>query len=224
MIGVPDLSVRCGCVIMKKLGVDPTVDFAFRKLFGDPGNKAFADDKLSILDIKARDEDGRWINVEMQTTIAPALRNRLVYYTSALYSSQLLEGESYTAVTPAICICFLSRVLFPLEQNGHLTFSLREQTRAIQLTEDVQIHTIELPKYNQGELITVHSEVKLSRWAWFMNNASEKSAEELRGQLPNGPMHKAVGVLERIAQSPYELHIYQSRQKAIRVNSLSFRI
>ncbi len=83
---------------MQKLGVDPTVDFAFRKLFGDPRNsdilidllnsvlqpvapitsvevlnpfldKAYADDKLSILDIKARDEAGRWINVEMQTTI-----------------------------------------------------------------------------------------------------------------------------------------------------------
>ncbi|MBL8817712.1 MAG: Rpn family recombination-promoting nuclease/putative transposase [Planctomyces sp.] len=124
---------------MKMLGVDPTVDFAFRKLFGDPRNsdilidllnsvlqpvvpitsvevlnpfldKAYADDKLSILDIKARDEAGRWINVEMQTTISSALRNRLVYYTSALYSSQLLEGESYATLTPAICICFLSRV------------------------------------------------------------------------------------------------------------------
>jgi predicted transposase/invertase (TIGR01784 family) len=77
-------------------GVDPTVDYAFKKVFGSEGNKLVlldlleavlkppadqriveldlmnpfnekdaVDAKMSILDIKARDQRGRQYNVEM---------------------------------------------------------------------------------------------------------------------------------------------------------------
>ena len=77
------------------LGIDPKVDYAFKRVFGDPRNadilmhllnsvlklpdpivaleilnpfneKDFADDKLTVLDVKARDQAGRLLNVEMQ--------------------------------------------------------------------------------------------------------------------------------------------------------------
>jgi len=76
------------------LGIKPTVDFAFKKIFGSPENapvligllnaildfprpivgveilnpfsyQDFADDKLIVLDIRARDSDGRSLNVEI---------------------------------------------------------------------------------------------------------------------------------------------------------------
>ena len=79
------------------IGIDPRVDYAFKKLFGSEANKTLlicllnavlklpqgrqihsveilnpfndkdnSDDKLTILDIKARDQLGRQYNIEMQ--------------------------------------------------------------------------------------------------------------------------------------------------------------
>lgn len=77
------------------LGIKPTVDFAFKKIFGSPENaealigllnaildlsqpieeveilnpfsyQDFEDDKLIVLDVRARDSTGRMLNIEMQ--------------------------------------------------------------------------------------------------------------------------------------------------------------
>ena len=87
---------------MMPLGIDPTIDYVFRKIFGDPKNsdvlihilnsilqlrspiaaveilnpfveKEFEDDKLAILDIKARDVLGRWINGVLPASLPEAI-------------------------------------------------------------------------------------------------------------------------------------------------------
>jgi len=40
-------------------------------------DQEFAEDKWSILDILARDDHGRWLNIEMQTSLPAALAERL---------------------------------------------------------------------------------------------------------------------------------------------------
>ena len=91
------------------LGIDPKVDFAFKLMLGSPEHPAVtihflnailrlpstvteveilnpiqgkdrSEDKLVILDILARDQQGRRFNVEMQTTLPTALPRRLLYY------------------------------------------------------------------------------------------------------------------------------------------------
>src|SRR5437868_8434596 len=126
------------------LGIDPTVDYAFKHLLGrestrpilisvldsvlnpapglqikdlellNPFNpKEALDGKLSILDIKARDESGRQFNVEMQMLAFPSYEKRIVYYWSRLYQQQLHEGEDYLELKPTISISFLDHLLFP---------------------------------------------------------------------------------------------------------------
>src|SRR5689334_9834522 len=51
------------------------------------------DDKLSILDIKARDQAGRHFNVEMQIVPFPDYDKRVLYYWARLYQGQLHEGQ-----------------------------------------------------------------------------------------------------------------------------------
>ena len=104
------------------LGIKPTVDFAFKKIFGSPQNSAaligllnailelkepivavevlnpfnyqeFAEGKLIVLDVRCRDNAGRMLNVEMQVSIIRGLLERMVYYACSMYVDQLSAGD-----------------------------------------------------------------------------------------------------------------------------------
>jgi predicted transposase/invertase (TIGR01784 family) len=66
------------------------VDLIIRNPFNE---KDAVDDKLSILDIKARDQLGRQYNVEMQMLGLPVYPHRALYYWAVLYSEQLKKGD-----------------------------------------------------------------------------------------------------------------------------------
>src|SRR6056297_1907875 len=103
------------------IGIDPTVDFACKRVLGSPDHpavtlhflnavlrfpspiretqilnppieKGFEGDKWSLLDILAKDEQGRLYNIEIQTTRPLGLRQRLAYYASCLLVDQLQSG------------------------------------------------------------------------------------------------------------------------------------
>ena len=136
------------------LGIDPKVDYAFKLVFGSPDHTAvtihflnavlelpqpiswveilnpihgqdFSDDKLSVLDVLARDAEGRRYNIEMQTTLPAELVKRITYYNCGNYIRQLKSGEPYGQLRPAISICVLNGVLFPSVPEHHLSFCLR---------------------------------------------------------------------------------------------------
>ena len=155
------------------IGISPTVDFAFKLMLGSPEHSGVTihflnailtdqpkisyveilnpflgkdrdDDKLSILDILATDEQGRLLNIEMQTSLPAGMAQRLTYYVSSLYVSQLGEGHQYSELRPAISICVLSQAIFAEPPALHLDFRLREAPTAQTLTDDLQIHLLQL--------------------------------------------------------------------------------
>src|SRR5580700_6070944 len=137
-------------------GLDPKVDYAFKKVFGSEANtpvllnlldavlkpppdqrlvsveilnpfndKEAVDDKLSILDIKARDQQGRQYNVEMQMIGSGIYVQRVLYYWAVLHSQQLREGSDYDTLQATISISFVNGELFPQVPDHHLDFQLR---------------------------------------------------------------------------------------------------
>lgn len=91
------------------LGIRPTVDFAFKKIFGSPENavaligllnaildlkkpivavevlnpfsyQEFSESKLIVLDVRCRDDSGRCLNVEMQVSVYAGLIERLLQH------------------------------------------------------------------------------------------------------------------------------------------------
>jgi predicted transposase/invertase (TIGR01784 family) len=106
--------------------------------------KESADDKLSVLDILATDEHGRFLNIEMQTSLSTGLSQRLTYYVASVYVGQLHEGHQYAALRPAISICVLTQALFAGSSALHLDFRLRESSSDLILTDDLQIHLLQL--------------------------------------------------------------------------------
>ena len=105
--------------------INPRVDIAFKKIFGVEENKDllislinsivseedqvvevilinpynpknFRDDKLSILDIKAKGIDGKRFNIEIQISDEADYNKRALYYWAKLYTEQLKSNEDYS--------------------------------------------------------------------------------------------------------------------------------
>jgi predicted transposase/invertase (TIGR01784 family) len=223
------------------IGIRPTVDYAFKRVLGSPGHtditvhfinavlegtrritevellnpileKESAVDKLAILDVRARDDQGRWLNIEMQTTLPAGLRQRLTYYVASLYVSQLQEGDGYLALRPAVSICLLDRLLFGEVPDPHLDFQLRESRHGLILSDHLQVHLLELPKYNPVEE-NLQNASPLEKWLYFFRFAADLSVDEIAARLSDPVIREAAGVLEMISQTPRERELYEARLK-----------
>lgn len=220
------------------IGIDPTVDFACKRVLGSPEHpaitlhflnavlrplaaiqtvqivnptieKAFEDDKWSLLDILATDESGRLYDIEVQTTRPLGLRQRLTYYASSLLVGQLESGGDYRDLRPSICICLLDAVEFRDDRAVYHNFQMRSASCQL-FTDCLQVHLFELPKYvlpSDNRVIDDPAE----QWLYFFRCAAESTAEELAARLPDPVFAEAAGVLEMIARNPDERRLYNER-------------
>jgi len=126
--------------------------------------KTFAVDKESILDVKATDEKGRQFDIEVQSLGNESFKNRSLYYWARLYSSQIIQGQKYSKLKPAISINVLDFNLIKESDSFHNTFILTEKDDpSLVLTDNLVIHYLELPKLND-----VNENSKLSRWLNYL--------------------------------------------------------
>ena len=223
------------------IGISPLVDFAFKLMLGSPQHsgvtihflnsilvyqakithveilnpflgKDSEDDKLSVLDILATDEHGRLFNIEMQTSLSAGMSQRLTYYVSTVYVGQLHEGNQYSELRPAISICVLGQSMFPASTELHLDFRLRESSSGLILTDDLQIHLLQLNNLRVSAENVYHA-LPAERWAYFLRNAYQLTPEEIRRMFPDEEIAEAAGVLEMISQTPDQLMFYNARLK-----------
>ncbi|MCO8124871.1 Rpn family recombination-promoting nuclease/putative transposase [Stieleria sp. TO1_6] len=226
------------------LGIDPTVDYAFKLLLGSPEHPAITLhflnailgdeihiveveilnpilgkeddlDKLSILDVSARDSAGRLYDIEMQTTLPAGLSQRLAYYTASLYISQIGEGDDYTLLRPAISICVLDAILFRESAQIHSDFRLRSRDGGLKLTDGLQIHLLELPKYTVPSDNRVITD-PVDAWCHFFRRAETMTAEEIKQRFNSPAFSEAAEVLDMIQRTPQQRSQYELRLKAQR--------
>jgi predicted transposase/invertase (TIGR01784 family) len=226
------------------LGIKPTVDFAFKKIFGSPENvrsligllnailelpspitdveilnpfsyQDFAEDKLIVLDVRARDATGRLLNIEMQVSVVSGLMQRLVYYACSLYVDQLDLGRGYISLQPAISICLLSHPLFRDSDVAHHRFRFCDPEQGRELGDMVEVHTVELVKYNLLEA-RINAASKIEQWAFFFLYADRYDPEQLRRLLPGVEFDQAITVIEKISEKTEDRTMYDQREKALR--------
>jgi predicted transposase/invertase (TIGR01784 family) len=183
------------------------------ELLNPYSEKMRIDDKLSILDIKARDQAGWLFNVEMQMLTVAMLAPRLLYYWAKVYGQQLATGDEYSRLRPTISICFVNGVLFPDRPRYHTCFRLLDATGEICLTEDLVIHVIEIPKFNKtlGEL-----ETALDFWLYFLKNGDGLDADNLPAELDRVEIRQAMEILTMLTQNDLERELYEGRLKVKR--------
>lgn len=178
----------------------------------DPFNpKETPDDKLSIVDVKARDQRGRQYNMEMQMRGSPTYVDRVLYYWAVLHGEHLREGEDYGRLQSTISISIVNDVLFPRVPDYHLDFQLRSSKHHnLVLSAQQAVHVLELPKFRKGP---ADLSEPLDAWLYFMIHGAELDTDSLPEPLRVPAMQKAMEVLEVMSKNEVEWERYQSRLK-----------
>lgn len=131
--------------------------------------KTFQDAKLSVIDIRARDNAGDWYNMEVQIKPVPSFQERSLYYWAKTYADQLKEGGEYSRLDKVIGINVLDYILLPDFIPYHSCFLLREKDRSeYVLTLDFILHYLEIPKMAE------YTENDLTRWLYYLGHAGEE--------------------------------------------------
>lgn len=218
--------------------LDPRVDFVFKRIFASEGNKdvllaflnqIFLDagdlpleevvllnpytekddplDKQAIFDIWAKTADGKLINIEMQLFNKYDIEKRTLYYWSKRYAGQLQVSGKYTELKKCVTINILNYKVLPNEHT-HSVFHLREDSSGAPLTDDIEIHFLELPKLNQP---VTPGEGGLVNWLLFLKGIDYSDWEVL--QMNEPALKKAMETLEFLSQDSEARRKYEDRQK-----------
>jgi len=223
--------------------INPRVDFAFKKLFGSDGNQDllisllnailseeppiiqvilknpynladYKADKMSILDIKAQDQNGRWFNVEMQISQDYYFDKRAIYYWAKLVTEQLTEGMMFKELQKTFSINILNfNFIYGREEFHNRYKIINTETKKDDGLHDVfELHYLELRKFHKPyhQLVTA-----LDRWSTFLTRAHELNKENLPTELEQDPaIKKAVQAVDRMFDEE-ERQIYEVRMQAI---------
>ena len=135
-----------------------------------------ANNKESIVDLKAVTEDGIIVIIEIQTYSTKNFFERTLYYWSKNYSNVLKKGEDYPELKPVISINLIDDILFDkTDKRMHTCYLLKEKNSNKILTDHIQLHYIEIPKFNNDANITT----ELKNWILFLKSNKEEDMSQL---------------------------------------------
>ena len=179
--------------------LDPKIDYVFKRIFGHAGNeditkdllssiikekisdvrvdcnpiteKDLLDDKIGILDIKAKLNNNTNCNIEMQVVDKKNVEKRILFYWSKMYTTSIGSGDDYDKLEKSIVILFTDYNLKKLEKvNKFITkWNIREEENPkIILTDVLEIYIIELEKFSK--LTKTRANQNLNFWIDFIKN------------------------------------------------------
>ncbi len=223
--------------------INPRVDFAFKKLFGSEENKDllislinaivseqeqvvevtlknpynladYRAGKMSILDIKARSENNRWFNVEMQISEDYNFDKRAIYYWAKLVTEQLSEGMMFKELKKTISINILDFNFIPETKEVHNCYKIINTStgKDDKLHDIFELHYIELKKFKKH----YHQiENALDRWSTFLTKAHQLDKEHVPKELASDKeIVKAIEAVDRMFNEEERL-VYEIRMQSL---------
>ena len=175
--------------------------------------REFINDKLSIVDVKARDTHGHLYQVEIQLLTHRDLLARMIYAWADFYSGQLQSGNNYSQLKPTYSIWLLNEnVLRNIPEYAH-NLRLRDAQGRCFLDHG-GIWLLELNKF-QIERI----ENEQQRWLKFFKEGEQLDTEQLPSWMHTNEMEQAMNTLKTFSEKDRAYHAYQARQNYLRVQS-----
>ena len=166
------------------------------------------EDKVGIVDIRAKINKKEPVDIEMQIADNKDIEKRILYYWSKIYSNELKKGSKYEELKRAIVIIFLDYEIEKLKGlPAHTKWQIiNTENRKIVLTEDLEIHIIEITN------MTISEDIK--KWILFLE---DPGGEEMRKMAEKEPIIKeAIETLEEISSDEAKIRIAELREKYIR--------
>jgi len=173
--------------------------------------KEFLSDKLSIVDIKAYDKAGNTFQIEIQMSVPPNLKLRMLHNWAELYARQLTEGETWDKLKPVISIWLVCEPVFREYPGFHSQFSFCDEKNNLELAEHAKIHIIELSKWNKSKI-----ENDLDLWAHFFKDGKAFSVNGLPENMLTQEMEEAMTILKQFSEKEREYDRYMLRVEYLR--------
>jgi predicted transposase/invertase (TIGR01784 family) len=127
--------------------------------------REFLDDKLSIVDVKARDGQGRLYQIEIQVLSYRHLPARMLYTWADLYSQQLRSGQDYALLRPTYALWLLADDRLTEDAEAVHDYQLRDR-QGQRLLAHGGIWLVELDKLKVEQIAT-----EQQRWLKFFQEA-----------------------------------------------------
>jgi predicted transposase/invertase (TIGR01784 family) len=223
--------------------INPRVDFAFKKLFGSEENKDllislinaivseqeqvvevelknpynladYRAGKMSILDIKAKSQQGRWFNVEMQISEDYNFDKRAIYYWAKLVTEQLSEGKMFKELKKTISINILDFNFIPNNHDVHNCYKIINTAtgKDDKLHDIFELHYVELRKFTKPyhQITTA-----LDRWSTFLTKADQLDKHHVPEELAGDEsIVKAISAVDRMFDEEERL-VYEVRMQLL---------
>ena len=195
------------------------------------------DDKLTEVDVKARDDEGRIYQIEVQLILGEHITRRMVYTWSSVMAKEIEKGDQFFQVRPVIGIWLFKRNLFPGGCPVHF-FQWHDRNEGVLLTEEDYLIAIELDKWSgllnrggRGKMGVCQTEggdgnkgnkgdngnnglSEIERWVWMLTHGKEIDLDNPPVECRTPEMLEVVEVLKSFTQEDREWDLYERRMIA----------
>jgi predicted transposase/invertase (TIGR01784 family) len=185
----------------------PITDVAILNPYNE---KEFLTDKLSVVDVKAKDNEGRVFQVEIQLLNHRHLPARIVYNWADIHASQLESGEAYSQLRPTYSIWLLAENLLPDDDRYAHHYKLRDE-RGKTLIEHGGIWLLELEKFGSNRI-----ETEEQRWLKLFKDGQTLDDATLPEWMNTDEMRQAMTTIRQFSEKERDYHAYQARQNYLR--------
>ncbi|MCX7083887.1 MAG: Rpn family recombination-promoting nuclease/putative transposase [Methylococcales bacterium] len=193
------------------LSADLVTPIATVDILNPYNDKEFLEDKLSIVDVKARDNEGNLYQIEIQLVNFTDLPERILYNWADIYSEQLRNGEGYYRLKPTYSIWLLAENLIKADSDYIHTYKLRD-TKGRTLNNHCGIWLLELQKFCEPQVVN-----EQQRWLRFFKEGEQLNDDlGLPDWMTTEEMRQAMSTLKQFSEKDKDYHAYQARQNFLR--------
>ncbi len=169
-------------------------------------------DKLTRLDVACVLDTGAQVDVEVQVTNEKNMARRTLYYWAQMYLMSLPAGHRYKDLKPSITVNLLNFSFLP-QENPHAVYGIYNEANGHQLTKDLALHFLEIPKYAAQKRKPIAEMTKMERWlAYFANRLDRQGKEELA--MSEAAIQNAMEAARVFLASTEERRRYINREMA----------
>ena len=168
---------------------------------------------MHIVDIKAKDNNGRTFQIELQLTNPAHLPSRMLHNMAQIHADQISKGDTYNKVMPTIAIWLVngdiefSNDYYYRNTDVKFHFTFCDLKKKAQLSQDLSLYLINLHRWQKPKDLNNED-----FWLYFLLFGHQWKQLPEDAKIPQ--LEEAMAVLEEFSEKEESYLVYQSRLAA----------